>query len=180
MAQETLQVASISTPDSWTLGAGASKVVAVNTPDDDDTSYINSGATSGTTEQFNVTDSSAIGASATINFVRIVARTKKGGSQTSTYVVSVVLSGNATDGASQTSGNSSYSTTQDDFATRPSVGGAWTLADVNALQIKIRNTQARDLRCTSFYVIVDYTPATGIVAAQRGPMRGLLRGVLRG
>ncbi len=174
MAQETLQVDAVGATTNWTLGAGASKVAAVNTPDDDDTSYIASGTTSGTTQQFTVANPSQVSANAVINFVRIVARCKRGGAQNCNFVVSTVLSASSTDGASQT-GATSYANTQDDFTTKPG-GGSWTLTDLQNLEIKIRNTQARDLRCTTFYVIVDYTPLS-MTNLERRPLRGVFRGM---
>ena len=36
----TIEVAAVTSPNSWLLGAGADKIVAVNSPDDDDTTYI--------------------------------------------------------------------------------------------------------------------------------------------
>lgn len=153
MAVEILQVSAVGATNNWLLGAGANKVVAVNQPSDGDTSYIRSNTASGTIQQFAVTDS-ALPSFAVIQSVVVKAECKRGGTQNVTYVVSVISNG-TTDGASRTAG-AAYAVTTDTFNTRPA-GGAWTVADVNALVIQIRNTQARDCRCTTFWVEVNYT-----------------------
>lgn len=153
--QVTLQADATSTPDNWTLEAGANKVAAVNAPDDDATSYVSSTGTSGTTQRYSVANHS-IPSGATINFVRLRSRCMKGQSAAGTFIMSAVLSGNVSDGATKTSGTG-YSDFTDDFAARPG-GGSWTLDDINNLEIQIRNAQTRAIFCTTFEVIVDYAP----------------------
>lgn len=175
MALETLAMAAVSSPDSWTLGAGASKVVAVAT-NDGDTSFINSGTTNGTQEQFSTNDPATIGAGDAIASVAIRATCKRGGSQNANYVVTAVVGANTSAGATQTS-TSVYAETTDTFATKPG-GGAWTLADVQALEVRIQNAQGRDVRCTLLVVDVTYTPAP--VGGPTLPPSGVsLRGVGR-
>ena len=54
MAVITAEVNGTTTPDDWTLAAGVSKQAAVNSPDDDTASYIDSTNTSGTIQTFTV------------------------------------------------------------------------------------------------------------------------------
>lgn len=161
MPQEVLTVTATSIPNSWVLGAGASKQVAVQS-NDGNTSYIRSTATINTAQQFDITTPSAVTGIDLINFVRIEASCIRGASGSGyTYKVSVVRNG-TTDGANQTA-TGSYVTTGDNFTTRPA-GGAWTLTDLQNLEIKITNTAAKEVRCSYLRVVIDYTepppPAT--------------------
>ena len=55
MAVTTAEVNGTTTPNDWILSTGVSKESAVNSPDDDATSYIDSSNTSGTIQTFTVT-----------------------------------------------------------------------------------------------------------------------------
>jgi len=54
VATTTVYPSGVTTPDDWSLAAGSSKVSAVAGPDDDATSYLSSGTTSGTYQYFTV------------------------------------------------------------------------------------------------------------------------------
>lgn len=171
MATETLAMSATSTPNNWTLGAGADKVAAV-AANDDDTSYINSGGTNGTQQQFAVADPSVLADADTISSVAVRATCKRGGSNNANYIVTVVVGANTTDGATQTS-TSAYAQTTDTFATDPA-GGPWSKSDVTALEVRIRNAQARDVRCTQLDVVVTFTVAdTGRVRQARLALVGV-------
>lgn len=158
MPTEIIQVDAVIAPDDWTLGAGASKVAAVQSPDDDDTSYINSGTSAGTQQWFTMANPAAIGAGDAINSVSITARCKRGGATSANYRAGCNVSGGTqADGVNRTAG-ASYADTTETFALNPDAG-AWTFSDLEGLRIGIAILQTRDVRCTSFYVTIDYTPA---------------------
>ena len=77
MATTTAEVNGTTSPDNWTLAAGASKQAAVNSPDDDAASYIDSSNTSGTIQTFTVTP--ALNQGDTITQIDITVRAKRGG-----------------------------------------------------------------------------------------------------
>lgn len=158
MPVETIQVDAVIAPDNWTLGSGASKVAAVQSPDDDDTSYVNSGTSAGTQQWFTMANPSAIGAGDTINSVSIIARCRRGGGTNANYRCGLnVNGGTQADGADRTAG-AAYANTTETFTLNPD-SAAWSLSDLNGLRIGIANLQARDVRLTTFYVSIDYTPA---------------------
>ena len=55
------------------------------------------------------------------------------------------------------------------YNTNPQAGGAWTWAQVNALQIGVKIQASADkdsqARCTQVYVVIDYTEAPPVVAS---------------
>ena len=173
MPQETLEVTAVSTPNNWGLGAGADKVVAVNSPDDADTSYINATALGAAQQQYAVANTSALQAGDTVNFVRIRKRMAKAvPSHNVGAFATAVLGGSTSNGATVTPAIT-YADTDDDFATKPG-GGAWAKADVDAVEIRLTELSDPELgngtiKCTTFKVIVDYTPAPS------GPSAGSLR-----
>ena len=77
MAVTTAEVNGTTTPNDWILSTGVSKESAVNSPDDDATSYIDSSNTSGTIQTFTVTP--ALNQGDTITQIDITARAKRGG-----------------------------------------------------------------------------------------------------
>src|SRR4051812_7012245 len=100
MATQAVAVSAVSSPDGWSLGAGASKLAAV-AADDADTSYIASGTTTNTQEQFAITNWPN-NAADVITSVAVRATCKRGGSQSCTYQVTLVLGASTSAGASQT------------------------------------------------------------------------------
>lgn len=151
----TIQVAAVTAPDLWTLGAGADKVIAVNAPHDDDTSYIRASGAAGTREQYSL-GTHVIPTGSTIQSVSTMARVRAESSVRSFRTV-LVLGANSSFGGPHAEGTSYSSRT--DVISRPG-GGSWAFSDLNSLQIGIElvatPTVAR--RCTSLWLIVDYTP----------------------
>jgi hypothetical protein len=162
MPTETLSISATSSPDNWTNTGGADKVASVALPDDGDTSYISSGTTSGTEQQFAVANTTdAIAPNASMTSVTITCRAKKTSVFTVGIIASCILSGNTSTGSTHTL-STGYQDFTDTFTTKPG-GGAWTKADVDAIEVKVKNSAARDVLCTSVSLAVNYT----LVAAQR-------------
>lgn len=154
MPTATIQVAAVTSPDQWTLGAGADKVVAVNGPDDDDTSYISTSSPS-RGEQYSIA-AAAIPANSTINSVSVTSRVKKAGATTTKYFVRLYLGATYTGGTPQFL-TTNYATWTEIFS-RPG-GGSWSQADLSSIQVHLNSmTGTAQRRCTSLWVIVDYTP----------------------
>jgi len=155
MATEALNVNAVTAPDQWALGAGANKVVAVNSPDNADTSYISS--TTLLTEQYSLA-ASTIPAGSTITSVSGEMRIRYSAGSGKTIRVNLILGANTSNGPTHAS-PAAYTTYTDAIA-RPG-GGAWQLADLASLQVAIQQTQSGSgtvQRCTTLRVIVDYTP----------------------
>lgn len=160
MATETLEMTLIADTDQWTLGAGANKVIAVNSPDDDITSYIYSG-TAAQEQKYTVANPSSIRAGDVINFVRSSYRaiSENGDPDTITRVNQIL-------GGSENAGDNnlldgSWTTRTQDWTTKPG-GGAWTTADVNSVEFEVELViagLADTARCTTMQLIVDYTPS---------------------
>lgn len=157
MPTTTIQVAAVTAPDTWTLGAGADKVVAVNSPDDDDISYI-FGTVAGNQEQYSLA-AHAIPAGSTINSVSTSSRVKNIAGAFVT--VRVYLGADFQTGPFRSP--SAYTTYVDSFS-RPG-GGTWQLSDITSLQIAVRYAAAGGaIHCTSLWLIVDYTPPSSFLA----------------
>jgi hypothetical protein len=148
----TIQVAAVTSPDQWTLGAGANKVVAVNAPNDDDTTYIYA-STFGYKQQYNLTANS-IPSGSTITSVKISSRAKVVTSP-GAYQGYVVLAG-VTVTAPPHTPPGSY-TTYEDAVSRPG-GGSWAVSDLSSLELGLGRTAAGTTRVTSLWIIVNYTP----------------------
>jgi hypothetical protein len=149
-----IEVGAVTSPDQWLLGAGANKVVAVNSPDDDDTTYISS-AGNGQAEQYS-TGPNSIPSGSTINSVSVYSRARKESGSGATWSVRLYL------GASYTASSAHFFTTSyvsfTDVLSRPG-GGTWTLADLSTVEVRFTGTGSTiPKRCSSLWLIVDYTP----------------------
>lgn len=158
MATEILIVDGNIGADDWALGAGSDKVSAVQTPDDDDTSYINSGTTAFTAQRFTFSNPVSIGAGDTINSVTYKVRAKRGGAENATLRFAAIA-GSDTHGQTDVTTTSSYQDFSSAAQTTAPDGGAWTLDDLNNIGPRVENRQARDVRVTTITAVVDYTPA---------------------
>lgn len=155
MATETCQVAATTAPDNWTLGAGASKVAAVAAPDDDDTTYINSGTSDETEQRFTVTPS-AISVGDTITEIAIAARNLRDHGSNPTFVLGYTFTPNG--GGTQTGESNDITSTttwKTDTYTDSSLSVVWG----SGLVVWIRNTLARNMRCSTLQITLTYTPA---------------------
>lgn len=172
----TVGVAGTTTPNDWGLAAGASKMVAVGQPDDDATSYIQSGTTADTYQQF--TCSPGLSAGDTITQIVAYARARRGGANDARFLVGYRFTPQGGGTQSEESGlpsagyfeaTSSWGNFSKTF-TVPSV--LWG----SNLELWVRNTQARNVHVTTLYVEITYTPAGGggvaIKAIYYARMRG--------
>ena len=171
MATETLLLDGVvSGSDNWTLVAGASKVAACQSPDDDSSSYIQSGTSAGTAQRFTLADPAEIGSSDTINAVTLRIRHQRGSTPAGTIRGVIYLGGAQSAGTTATT-SASWVDQSDSFSSRPG-GGAWTLADLSSLEVAVQNGLARNVYCSTVEIVVDFTPyianhalaASGIIA----------------
>jgi hypothetical protein len=166
MPQETLALTATTTPDNWTLGAGASKVAAVALPDDADTSYI-SAAVNNTEEKYQVAAPAVVTATDIINFVRIIS-VARSTSLLASFITKLFYSASTSTSGTHTNVPTSYTTFNDDFALAPDAG-AWTLTKLQSLFASVRMAANRDMRVTSLYVVVDYSTNQSVSASEGVP-----------
>lgn len=154
MPKATIQVAAVTSPNQWTLGAGANKVVAVNAPDDDNTTYLSS--TGAAARQQYSLATNTIPSGSIINSVSAVMRclTTSGGRHSR---VGFHLSGYTS--SSDYQSPSSW-TTFSEIMPRPGSppGSPWALADLTTLQISAYCVLSGSVKLTSLWIVVDYTP----------------------
>jgi len=161
-------------PDNFTLAAGADKVTAVAV-NDGNTSYLTSGSAANTQQQFALANPAHIQPGDTINSVTLRATCSRNSTPAGSIVLTAVLGGNASAGATHGTGNG-YADFTDTFTSRPG-GGAWTLKDVQNLEIRIQNTQSRDIACTRFDALVSFVGNTNrVYAILNSPAHGALSG----
>lgn len=161
MAVITVQANGVTTPDNWSLGAGASKWAAVNQPDDDASSYIASGTTLDTYQWFTF----APGLSAGDTITQIVAnvRARRGGASDARFLVGYRFTPSGGGTQSEESGlpSSGYfeaTASFGNFSRTFSVPGVvWG----SNLALWVRNTQSRNVHVTTLYVEITYTPVAG-------------------
>ena len=154
MASEVLQVTTVDSPDQWLLGAGANKVVAVNAPNDDYTSYIIS-SNANDKERYVLADPVVIKASDVISSVTVRARCIRGGADT-TARVNLILGGSTANGATKNV-TGSWADAGDVFTSKPG-GGSWALQDVKDVKVEVEALQGIFFTtiCTTLDVSVDY------------------------
>lgn len=158
MATTTTQAGGEGATSNWSLAAGASKTVAVNQPDDDTTSYIQSGTTSDTYQYFTCTPALTTGD--TITEISVTARCRRGGANDVYIRIGYTFTPNG--GGTQT-GEVANTTLQAVSAwgnltyTHSGLSVVWG----SGLEFWIRNAQARQTHCTTLYVDITYTPVAG-------------------
>lgn len=171
MATELCAMAATTTPDNWTLGAGASKVAAVAAPDDDDTTYINSGTSNGTEQRFTVSPSS-IQVGDTITQIDIAARNLRDHGSNPTFKLGYSFTPNG--GGTQTGESNDITSTltwKTDTYTHSGLSVVWG----SGLVVWIKITLARNMRCSTLQITLTYTPAAGgmpVKAIYYAQMRG--------
>lgn len=157
MATVICAMAATGTPDNWNLGAGASKVIAVAAPDDDDTTYINSTTSTGTEQRFTVSPGSIV-VGDTITQIDIAARNVRDHASNPNFVLGYVFTPNG--GGSQTGESTDIASTvtwKTDTYTHSGLSVVWG----SSLVVWIRNTLARNMRCSTLQITLTYTPAAG-------------------
>jgi hypothetical protein len=150
---------------------------AVGTPDDD-TTYLEQTA-SGQRCSFTFSPFT-VPAGATINSVQIIGRLKYVG--TSSDVRLNVYNESAVNEDTDRTLTSSYANYTRTMTVNPFTGVAWTVDQVNTepstanrlVQIEVRSIAPNtDIRCTSLYVLVDYTEAAGTSGVARLTLLGV-------
>jgi hypothetical protein len=159
MSLETLQPDAIGPIDQWTLGAGSKKQVAVQLPDDDDTTYI-SEMVAGQIQEFEVDNPSDILFADTISSVTLHYRARFVAGTAERVIPGLRVGGGTLDeGASQIL-TGSYVNYSDTFALNPDSAN-WSLADLNSLRIRVRYVSGTaQIRVTTLRAEVQYTRAS--------------------
>ena len=153
MAVTTAEVNGTTTPDDWTLAAGASKHAAVNSPDDDTASYIDSSNTSGTVQTFTVTP--ALNQGDTITQIEINIRAKRGGTLDANYVVRYSFT---PQGGGTQSGQSTAFTAGTNWGNPTFTDTGLAVLWGNNFTVNVRNTQGRRVLVTTLNLTITYTP----------------------
>lgn len=156
MPTATIQVAAVTAPDQWLLGAGANKVVAVNAPTDDAASYIRT--PSNQYRQKYSLAANAIPPAAIINSISVFSRVMKEGGVAQLWNTSLHLGAASANGTVHEAVTSYVWVEYTDVISRPG-GGGWTIGDITSLEVSIFSAFCNyQERCTSLWLIVDYTP----------------------
>ena len=159
MPIETLEPSAVGPVDAWTLGAGASKVAASLLPDDDDTTYIES-PTVAQIQEFECGDSADILSADTIDSVTIRGRVRRTAGISGSAVFGLRVGGGTLEEGANHALATSYGDFSDVFAQNPD-SAAWSLADLNALRIRIRHQSGTsDQRATTLVAEIAYTRAS--------------------
>ena len=162
MAQETLQVDTLT--DSGSFGTSSGSDYEADVSDNDDGSF--NTASSVTTITYDMKPSVALGGSDTINFVRLVARFARGSGSQARGILNADTtadeSGTVESGSLHVSTSPDFADFSDDFATFNGVD-PWTesLVDQLAIQFQRTGVGTSQLQLSELYAIVDYTPAAG-------------------
>jgi len=139
-------------PDNWNLISGASKVAAVATPDDGNTTYISSTTTDENVQTF--TASPSLPSGATISQVAIRVRAQRGGASNAAFVVGYSF---AKQGGGTQSGESGTLTSTSSYAdytyTHSGLSANWG----SGFTFYLRNTQTRAVYVTTVEVELTYT-----------------------
>lgn len=161
MPSTTLKAASEGTDAAWALGAGASKVIAVNS-DDADVGYVKTTDTTIVQRQtFN--HDQLPGGVAEINSHTLYNKSKRSAGVNTRRENILRYSGNVTAGAC-TDPTAAYTERADADLAVPG-GGTWDVNIVNATEIGVQSCNtgvgAEEVRCTYLRWVVVWTPAHG-------------------
>lgn len=155
MATTTVQASGVGTPDGWDLAAGASKTVAVNSPDDDASSYIRAGDPVAQ-QTFTCTPAGLVSGD-TVTSVAVYARCRH---TVNPCNFRLGYAFTPSGGGSQ-SAESGTLVTSGSFANFSFVDSGLSVVWGSGLTFWIRNTQPRLIHCTTLYVVITYTAAAG-------------------
>ena len=164
MAVAYVEATGVTTPDNFSLAAGASKPLAVNSPDDEATSYIASSTTLNTYQY--LTASPGLSPGDLITQIEAVIRARRGGANDVTLRVGYAFTPQG--GGSQTSESAAGAMTAvTNWTTFTFTHSGLSVPWGSDLQFWVRNTQGRILHVTTFYLVITYTPAATVAA---GPL----------
>lgn len=151
----TIEMSAVGALDEWTLAAGASKVAAINSPHDDDTSYI-TGA-EGQKQDFTPGSLAAVPADAEITSVSVNMRAARDGGSNGTVRANHILEATTVNGTTRVVG-ASYANFTDTYTAKPG-GGTWTKADIAALIVQLENVtgDANVVRVTTLTLTVTWS-----------------------
>ncbi|MCW5776539.1 MAG: hypothetical protein KIS87_08885 [Phycisphaeraceae bacterium] len=151
----TVEMAVGGSLDQWTLAAGASKVAAINSPNDDDTSYI-TGA-EGQRQDFTPGSLAAVPDDAEITSVSVNMRAARDGGSNGTVRANHILDATTVNGTTRVA-EASYSNFTDTYTAKPG-GGTWTKADIAALIVQLENVtgDANVVRVTTLTLTVTWS-----------------------
>jgi hypothetical protein len=171
---EVMPATDVGSSNNWSAIGTSNKVVAVAV-NDGTTTYIQSSATVPTVQQFQLTDPKYIQPGDPISSVTLRSTARRSGSGSTSFRTAVVLGATASYGASQGIGTS-FADYEDAFGSRPG-GGAWTLTDVQNVQMRIENT-SRSVDCTKFDAYVTFQGNTNrSYTILSGPAHGSIIGL---
>ena len=138
-------------------------------PNDGDTSYIVSNASTTTDSLFNIFDwTSTPAPPSPLSIVNVVVTASCGRAGGGAVDVRILLKSGGTTSVGGTSTNcansATYTVWTDTWTTDPSDGLAWTLADINALQVGVRDNDAttREVRASHAMATVTWVPVHSV------------------
>ncbi len=171
---EVLPATDVGSSNNWSAIGTSNKVVAVAV-NDGTTTYIQSSTTVPTVQQFQLTDPKYIQPGDPISSVTLRSTAQRSGSGSTSFRTAVVLGATASYGTSRGVG-SSFADYEDEFGSRPG-SGAWTLTDVQNVQMRIENT-SRSVDCTKFDAYVTFQGNTNrSYTILSGPAHGSIIGL---
>jgi hypothetical protein len=161
MPVATLDADGIGNYDAWLLGAGADKVVAVNLPDDDNTSYVLRSVVNDR-QSYTIDD---LPPTEYISDVSIYSRCRLTASGNEDFNHFFRLNGTDLDYATKTETDTTYTDYSDLGVARPG-GGPWGAKDfppITQIELGIKKGAggSTGVRCTTLYTNVTYTPPAG-------------------
>jgi hypothetical protein len=118
--------------------------------------------TAGNEATFTIQNSADIGASDTINSITVHAVNRSLDPVSNTFKIGVRIgSTNYWGDTKDTDPSTSYIDFSQEWTTNPATSSAWTLSELDSLQIGIQKGNAVGMACTQMYVEVDYTAGGG-------------------
>jgi len=174
MAIETLRPNAAGDLSAWTAVGDSTlwECVDESSPDDD-TTYASIPALNDLKFLVHLA-SSGIGASDTINSVALTLRLKTVPIAPSSDLYFLWKENSVETQGALITETTSYADYTETRTVRPSDSSAWTLSDLNNLQVGVRGvTGTRAARCTQVYVTVDYTPLASSVKRSSLPLLGV-------
>lgn len=135
---------------------GPADYTKINTSDGDTTYIYTPTANSLVTYP---TSSAGLSGTETINSVTVHTLIKSLDPVSSTTAAVVYTHSTSYAGSSNdtVTNNTSYIDFSNTWTTNPNTGAAWTVAEVNAMEIGVKKINSAGQRCTYIYAVVDYT-----------------------
>ena len=106
--------------------------------------------------QFSLTNPASL-AGATINSIRVIAKVATLGAYNADFQINIRTNSTDYNSSTITHNGTTYTQYSNVWSTNPNTGVAWTIADLNALQIGVTKIGADGLRITYMIAEIDYT-----------------------